>query len=235
MIAIVPARGGSKGLPGKNLRPLCGLPLIAHTIRAALAAEKITRVVLSTDDKEIAQVGKAYGAEVPFIRPPELAGDSSMVMDAYLYTVDRLAKEANQPLESFVALLPTVPLRLPSDIDAAIQTFYDNNADSVISVTEAPVPLQWHRKIDEDGVLRAYLPSFDAVSNRQAFEEEYVPNGAIYIFKTEVLRATRQYYTDRTFPYLMPPARSADVDTLIDFQWAEFLLGRNQETNESSL
>ena len=227
MLAIIPARGGSKGLPGKNVRPLAGVPLICHSVRTALAAKSISRVVISTDDEAIAAAAKEYGAEVPFMRPAELAQDDSMVMDAYLYTADRIAREQGSPVEGFVALLPTAPLRLPEDIDGAVELFNDKRADSVISVTEAPVPVSWYRRIDGEGVMRAYLSEEgDAVSNRQAHGQAYVPNGAIYVFRTEGLRATRQYYTDKTYPYVMPRERSADIDELLDFEWAEFLLKR---------
>jgi len=224
MIAIIPARGGSKGLPGKNIKPLHGVPLICHSIQAALKAKSISRVIVSTDDDEIANIARECGAEVPFMRPLELAADKSMVMDAYFYTIDRLANESNEVIESFVALLPTVPLRLPKDIDNTVSVFVSNRADSVISVTEAVVPVQWYRKISNNGVLSDYLPEFNAVINRQELEQMYIPNGAVYVFRTERLRETRQYYMNKTYPYIMPRGRSADIDEQLDFEWAEFLM-----------
>jgi len=229
MLAIIPARGGSKGLPGKNTKLLNEKPLISHSIQAALKSKLISRVVVSTDDDEIANIARECGADVPFIRPLALAEDTSMVMDTYFYTVDRLAKESNQTIESFVALLPTVPLRLPEDIDSAISVFLQNAADSVVSVTDAPVPVQWYRKIGDDGILSDYLPEFNAVINRQELEQTYVPNGAIYVFCTERLRETRQYYMEKTYPYIMPRERSADIDEPLDFEWADFLMQRNSK------
>jgi CMP-N,N'-diacetyllegionaminic acid synthase len=226
VIAIIPARGGSKGLPGKNTKLLKGIPLICYSIDTALKAKLISRVVVSTDDEEIATIAKECGAEIPFMRPQELAEDNSMVMDAYFYTLDRLSKESKTTISSFVALLPTVPLRLPEDIDTAVEIFESNKADSVISVTKAPIPVQWYRKINNNGTLCDYLPEFNAVLNRQELEQTYVPNGAIYVFRTERLRETRQYYMDKTCPYIMPRERSADIDELLDFEWAEFLLKR---------
>ncbi|MES9857778.1 MAG: acylneuraminate cytidylyltransferase family protein [Sedimenticola sp.] len=227
MLAIIPARGGSKGLPGKNVRPLGGMPLICHSIKAALAASTISRVIVSTDDDEIASISKNCGAEVPFIRPTNLAGDNSMVMDAYLHVVDKITDDTKKPVESFVALLPTAPLRLPKDIDGAVDIFKMNKADSVISVTESSVPVQWYRRITNEGILSDYLPEFNAVVNRQELEQTYVPNGAIYVFRTEVLRATRQYYMKKTYPYIMPHERSVDIDVLLDFEWAAFCLERS--------
>ncbi|MDA8817699.1 acylneuraminate cytidylyltransferase family protein [Planktomarina sp.] len=226
MIAIIPARGGSKGLPGKNIKLLNDVPLIGHTILSAIKAKSISRVIVSTDDDEIAQIAKEWGAEVPFMRPSKLAGDEAMVMDAYLYTVDRLALEDNIPINTFVALLPTVPLRLSTDIDAAVAIFFENNADSVISVTEAPVPIDWYKKIDTNGTLTDFCVKANSVANRQELAKGHVPNGAIYIFKTEKLRQTRQYYMEKTYPYIMPRDRSADIDEPLDFEWAEFLLNR---------
>jgi len=228
MLAIIPARGGSKGLPGKNIKLLGGLPLICHSIKAALKSNLIDRVIVSTEDNEIASIAKDCGAEVPFMRPANLASDASMVMDAYLHAVDFVAKENSKPVQSFVALLPTVPLRAHEDIDNAIKIFNDKNAKSVISVVEAPIPLHWNMRITKEGILENYSSEFNAIKNRQELEKTYVHNGAIYIFRTEILRLTRQYYTEKTFPYIMPRNRSADIDDLLDFEWAEYLLNKNR-------
>lgn len=235
MLAIIPARGGSKGLPGKNIKNLCGIPLICHTIKAALASNLVSRVVVSTDDSDIASIAKDCGAEVPFIRSIDLAGDDSMAMDVYLDMVDKITIEKSQPVESFVALLPTAPLRVSEDIDKAICIFNDKNADSVISVTESMIPVQWHRKITSDGVLCDYFPGNDSLLNRQKLEETYVPNGAIYIFRSEILRTTRQYYTKKTYPYIMPRNRSVDIDEMMDFEWAEFCMSREKKMCENPL
>ena len=229
MLAIIPARGGSKGLPGKNIKLLDGVPLICHSIKAALASNLVDRVIVSTEDNEIASIAKNCGAEVPFMRSIDLASDTSMVMDSYLQVVDWIAKENLKPIKSFVALLPTVPLRTSKDIDDAIKIFNDKNANSVISVVEAPVPLDWNRRITKEGILKNYSSEFNAIKNRQELEKTYVPNGAIYVFRTEVLRSTRQYYTEKTYPYVMPRERSADIDELLDFEWVEYLLDKKQK------
>ena len=228
MIAIIPARGGSKGLPGKNIRDLDGMPLICHTIKSALESESITRVIISTDDDDIAIVAKECGAEVPFNRPSKLAKDNSMVMDAYLYTIDRLVEMENITIDSFIALLPTAPLRRSHDIDMEVEIFNLNKADSVISVTEPDAPAEWYRRIDNDGILRDYFPNTNTIKNRQEFNKSYIPNGAIYIFNVEKLRLSRQYYMDKTYPYVMPRSRSADIDEILDFEWAEFLINKNK-------
>ncbi len=227
MLAIIPARGGSKGLPGKNVRPLNGKPLIAYTIEAALEAKEISRVLVSTDCDEIAAVSRQYGAEVPFMRPTELAQDDSLAIDNYIYTVDRLGREGGCEIENVVILLPTAPLRNNLDIDSAVQLFRGKNADSVISFYQAPHPVQWHRYVDEVGVLRSFFDDGQRLANRQDEKKAFLPNGAIYVFKYHVLKNLRVYYTDKTYPYIMPANRSIDIDTVDDFNLAEFWMGKN--------
>ena len=224
MLAIIPARGGSKGLPGKNTKLLGGLPLICHSIKTAFASNLIDRVIVFTEDNEIASIARDCGAEIPFMRPIDLAEDTSMVLDSYLHVLERIDKENSKPTQSFVALLPTAPLRAPQDIDEAIKIFNDKNADSVISVVEASVPLNWYMHITKKGTLENYTPESKVLKNRQEFKKSYVPNCSIYIFRTEALRLTRQYYSEKTYPYIMPKERSADIDDLLDFEWAEHLL-----------
>jgi CMP-N,N'-diacetyllegionaminic acid synthase len=228
MLALIPARGGSKGLPGKNIRTLAGKPLIAHTIEAALGAKSISRVVCSTDSEEIATVAKTSGAEIPFMRPKELAQDNSLGIDNYIYTVDRLIAEGST-IDEYCVLLPTAPLRDAADIDRAASIFYERRADSVISYYAAPHPVQWYRYIDDEGVLRSFFDDGARLANRQDEHASYLPNGAIYVFRHQLLKETRQYYTDRTFPYLMPANRSVDIDSLEDFEYAEYLLRRRSE------
>jgi N-acylneuraminate cytidylyltransferase/CMP-N,N'-diacetyllegionaminic acid synthase len=227
VLAIIPARGGSKGLPGKNIRPLNGKPLIAYTIEAALGAKEISRVLVSTDCNEIATVSRQFGAEIPFMRPPELAQDDSLAIDNYIYTVDRLSREGSFKIEDIVVLLPTAPLRNSLDIDNAVQLFRGKNADSVISFYQAPHPVQWHRYLDEVGVLRSFFEDGQRLANRQDEKVAFLPNGAIYVFKYHVLKNLRVYYTDKTYPYIMPANRSADVDTIDDFNLAEFWMRKN--------
>jgi len=228
VLAIIPARGGSKGLPGKNIKDLCGKPLIAYTIEAALKSKKITQVVLSTDDEAITETCKKYGIEIPFLRPKELASDNSLIVDTYIYTVDRINKEQNKNYTSVVALLPTCPLRTTEDIDRAIEIYEKKEADSVISFYEAPHPVQWYKTVDKNGVLRSILPEGDRLANRQEEEKSYLPNGAIYVFSMDLLR-DKKYYSDKTYPYIMPASRSIDIDNLFDFEMAEFLLSKDKK------
>ena len=151
MIAIIPARGGSKGLPGKNIRPLNGKPLIAYAVEEGLKAKHIDRVIVSTEDEEIARIAVKYGAELPFMRPAELATDTAMAVDNYIYTINRLEKEGGKPIESFVVLQPTSPLRIAEDIDGAVDLFEQKSADSVVSYCREAHPVTWHKYLDEEG------------------------------------------------------------------------------------
>ena len=227
MLAIIPARGGSKGLPGKNIRPLGGKPLIAHSIEAALKAKSITRVIVSTDCARIAQVSQSFGAEIPFLRPSELAQDDSLAIDNYIYTTERLTTEIGKPISEFVVLLPTAPLRISEDIDAAVAIFEARQADAVLTYYKAPHPVEWHCYFDTNGIVRNYLGA-TRIANRQDERQAYLPNGAIYVFKTELLVEHRTYWSERTFPYVMPRNRSVDIDSLEDFEYAELLLAKAQ-------
>lgn len=223
MIAIIPARGGSKGLPGKNIKKLLDKPLIAWTIEAAKKSKYIDRIIVSTDDTEIAEIAKQYGAEIPFLRPKELASDTSLAVDNYIYTINRLKREENIDIERFVVLQPTSPLRIAADIDNAIELFEKKNADSVISYTKEAHPVTWHKYIDQEGKMEDILPN--TIANRQENRISYYPNGAVYVFRSDLIYK-RTYTSKKTFAYIMPRNRSVDIDYQEDFDYVEFLLSR---------
>lgn len=223
MISIIPARGGSKGLPGKNILPLCGKPMIAYTIEAAKQSKYIDRVIVSTDDQNIADIALQYGAEVPFLRPDFLASDTAQAVDNYIYTIERLSKEWNTPIEEFVVLQPTSPLRIAEDIDGAIEMFMEKQADSVISYTPEAHPVRWHKYLDENN---AFVDIFDTtIANRQDLKTSYYPNGAVYVFRFSMIKE-RKYYTDKSYGFVMPRVRSVDIDYKEDFDYVEFLMSR---------
>ena len=228
MLAIIPARGGSKGLPGKNIKQLCGKSLIAYTIEAAQGAKSIDRLILSTDDEEIADVARKLGVEIPFMRPAELAQDTSLAIDNYIYTIERLNTEFNNNYEEFIVLLPTSPLRTAEDIDNAIELFYRKKADSIISCVEMSNPPLWAKKINKNGRIKSYFSiNIDILNkNRQVLEPAYMPNGSIFIFKYLLLKKKYTYYSEETYAYIMPKERSVDIDSLFDFNYAEYLMSR---------
>ncbi len=222
MLGIIPARGGSKGVPRKNVRKIGGKPLIAHTIEAALATKGITRLVVSTEDEEIADVARAYGAEIPFMRPQELATDTSSVIDTYIYTIEQLKAEGEK-VDEFAIMQATSPFRTTQDIDAAIELFHKKSADSVISVVETEHPLAWIKTMDGQGRLAHAVQGLDALKNRQAYPKYFLPQGAVYVFNYDLFRRTREYWHPNTYGYKMPAERSVDIDTPLDFEFATFL------------
>lgn len=226
MIAIVPARCGSKGLPGKNVKDLLGKPMIAYTIEEALRSKYITEVIISTDCKEIEQVAVRYGAKSPFLRPEYLAGDTAKAIDNYMYTIDKLNSEFDYDIEDFLVLQPTSPLRTVEDIDGAIELFRQKDAQSVISYTEEHHPIEWHKYITKDGKFENIFE--EKLLNRQEIKKSYYPNGAVFVFKYELIKQ-KKYYSDESYAYIMPRFRSVDVDTIEDFKYIEFLMRENNE------
>lgn len=226
MIAIVPARGGSKGLPGKNIKDLCGKPMIAYTIEAAQKSKYISKIIVSTDDQGIADTAKLYGAEIPFMRPESLAQDSSKALDVYVYTIEQLENDNNTKITDFIVLQPTSPLRRTEDIDRACEIYFNNKADSVISVVEADIPLQWYKEIDKNGKLKKCFEDENNL-NRQEYKPLFIPNGAIYIFNKKKLFESREYYMDNSYSYIMKREHSVDIDTLLDFQLAQLMIMNN--------
>lgn len=226
MIAVIPARGGSKGLPGKNIKEINGIPLIAYTIQAAREASCIERVVVTTDDEKIAESARRYGAEVPFMRPEYLASDTASAIDVYIHAVEYMMDDWKQEIEKFMVLLPTAPLRTSGHIEAAYRRFMKSGARTLISVTEADVPPSWYLYKDENGCLSScnFGNTEGFLHNRQVEQRYYVPNGAIYILDYKLLKEERTYYCDNTIPYIMDRKESVDIDTMEDFEYAEFLI-----------
>lgn len=227
ILAIIPARGGSKGVKRKNVRQVKGIPLIGWTINEAKKSRFIEKIVVSTEDKEISGVSESFGAQV--IRRPEmLARDDSPSIDAIFHVLDTLKGKGYVP-EHVILLQPTSPLRIATQIDEALSKFIENSGlyDSLISVTEQEHPPAWMRTIDERGYLRDFMAyNKDSQIRRQDFQKVYRLNGAIYIIKTEKLYQNRGFETDRTLPYIMDDCSSMDIDTELDLEIAEFLLGR---------
>ena len=195
--------------------------MIAYTIEAALESKYIENVIVSTDCKEIEDVAKKFGAKSHFLRPEELALDNSKAIDNYLYTINRLNDEFEYNVKNFIVLQPTSPLRAVEDIDGAIELFNHKKADSVVSYTEEHHPIEWHKHITEDGKFENIFN--ERLLNRQEYRPSYFPNGAIYVFNYKLIK-NNLYYGDNSYAYIMPRHRSVDIDTLEDFQYAEFLM-----------
>jgi CMP-N-acetylneuraminic acid synthetase len=213
VLAIIPARGGSKGVPNKNLAQVAGRPLIEWTIDAARRATSLGRVVVTTDAPSIADAARKSGAEVPFLRPSELAQDDSPGMAAILHAVAWLAEHERYHPDYVMCLQPTSPLRTARDIDAAVGLLAQHEADSVVSVTPVDQHPYWMKQMDADGRLRDFMVPDRPAIRRQDLPLVYALNGAIYLAGRTVLVDTASWYTTNTRGYVMPPERSLDLDT----------------------
>jgi N-acylneuraminate cytidylyltransferase/CMP-N,N'-diacetyllegionaminic acid synthase len=210
VLALIPARGGSKGIPQKNIVELAGDPLIAHTIQAGLEARQIDRVIVSSDEDEIRSVARTHGADVPFRRPADLATDDAPTGPVVEHAIEWLA-ERGETYESVVVLQPTSPLRTAGDIDGAVQRYNDEQACSVVSVAPDH-SYRWRRR--PDGAERINYAK--QRQRRQDKQPEYVENGAIYIVDVESFMSTGDLQSGVTVLYEMDPKRSVDIDTQFD-------------------
>lgn len=224
ILALIPARGGSKGLLGKNIMPLCGKPLIAYTIESARNSKYITKVVVSTDSKDIRQIAIKFGAEVPFIRPSELATDTSSSIDSLIHAVNYFKRESREDFDMVAMLQPTSPLRQTIDIDNAVRTIISKDAQAIISVCQSEHHPWWSNTLPENLSMKNFLKKDIEQTNRQALPVYYRLNGAIFLVKTDYLLTNKSFYGDKTYAYVMPMERSIDIDSKHDFKIAEFYI-----------
>ena len=224
VLAIIPARGGSKGVPRKNVRLLAGKPLLAHTVEAARSSERIARLIVSTDDTEIAQEARAYGAEVPFMRPAALASDTASTIAVAQHAVQTLETYGDTVFEVILLLQPTAPLRQSDDIDGALALLEDDAVDSVVSFYAAEHVHPYYMYTIEDSRPKPFMPVPQHITRRQDFPAVYVRNGAIYAVRRTVLFEHNSFLGPNLRAYLMPYERSINVDTEMDLRFAEFLL-----------
>jgi CMP-N-acetylneuraminic acid synthetase len=228
VLGVVPARGGSKGIPRKNIAPLLGKPLLAYTAEAALAARRLSRVILSTDDEEIAEVGRRCGLEVPFMRPPELAQDDTPMLPVVQHAV-RWLEERGDRYDAVCLLQPTNPLRRPEDIDACIELLAETGADALVTVL--PVPHRynphWVCFRDGDGFLRLSTGEPVPISRRQDLPPAFHREGSVYVTRRDVLMEGNSLYGTRLAGLVMDPAVSVSVDDMLDWERAERLLAQS--------
>ncbi len=227
-IAFIFARGGSKGVPRKNLRPLAGKPLIAYAIETGLASPRIDRVVVSTDDREIASVAKRYGAEVPFIRPAELAADTAPERLAWQHAIREIRRlDGPDAIDVFVSIPPTAPLRSVADVDACIETLIRGDADTVIAVTEAQSN-PWFSMfvVDDDGEAQLVMGKENWSGRRQEAPVVYDATSVAYVARPEVVLNTDTIFDGKLKAIKVPVERAVDIDSELDFQYAEFIIQR---------
>lgn len=223
VLGLIPARGGSKGVPGKNIRSAAGKPLIAWTIECALASSVLDRVILSSDDDEIIKISREYGCEVPFVRPAELAADQTDSI-----SVARHALEALEEKYDYLVLLqPTSPLRIPADIDEAVRLCIKKNVSSCVSVCESDKHPNLIFSIDEKNKFEPLFSS-KIPSRRQDAPPAYVLNGAVYVSRCDSIMAGDGFISEDTVAWVMPKIRSIDIDTELDFTILDALHSKGQ-------
>lgn len=225
VLGIIPARGGSKGIPKKNITPLLGRPLIAYTARAAAKSERLDRVILSTDDDEIAKVAESLGIEVPFRRPPELALDDTPMIDVLLDALERVETRGDR-YDAIFCLQPTNPLRRSSDIDGAIELLERSQADSVISFVDVGERHPARMKVI-DGEGRVRDPEFSESAEglpRQRLPKYYLREGSVYVTRRDILVNHRSIKGSDCRAWIMPAERACNIDEPFDLFLAEHIL-----------
>jgi len=218
LLALIPARGGSKGIPRKNIRPFCGKPLIQWTIDLALSSHLVDRVVVTTDDLEIAECARSCGADVPFLRPKHLATDTASGIAPVLHALEQLPD-----VDEVLLLQPTSPLRQLIDINNISKIFRQFPGSSIVSVTPTSKHPSWMFTLSHDHILEPILGALNT-SPRQNLQSTYVMNGALYLASRSFLVTERSFLSSSTLGYVMPQQRSVDIDTMLDWQWGEFLM-----------
>jgi CMP-N-acetylneuraminic acid synthetase len=231
ILGVIPARGGSKSVPRKNIALVHGKPLLAYTIQAAQGSQRITHFVVSSEDPEIIAVAKRYGAPVPFERPAELAADESPTLPVVQHALREMEMLEGIAFDYIVLLQPTTPLRLPEDIDAAVDKLIGTGADSVISVCDVGAyhPARM-RQIVDDRLVELPIREPKEMLRRQDLPPVYIRNGAVYAVKREVVIEHNSMVGQVSRPYIMPDERSINVDSELDLLLAEILLSPQHQS-----
>lgn len=228
-LAVITARGGSKGIPFKNIAMLRGRPLISYTIAAAIESKNIDAIILSTDSQQIADTASRYGIEACALRPMQYATDTANNTDAVIYEVDNYEKKEGVRVDVVVLLQPTAPLRTAEDIDNALELFFKSRNNSLISVYQARAAhpnIMYYQHNNE--TLLSVLGEGTTIVRRQEFQPVYVRNGAIYIAKRQFLAEKRSFVEEPPMPYIMPEERSINIDEPLDLEMAEWFMERNE-------
>ena len=223
MLAVIPARGGSKGVPKKNIKELAGKPLIAYTIKAAIDSGIFEKVIVSTDSQEIADVATSYGAEVPFLRPKEISGDMTSSDDVILHALSYYQQQGIEFAE-VCKLQATSPLRNSEHLKMAYSLFHEKNADYLVSVCECEHSPLWSGIIGEDMRLDNFIPDEVKRSCRQDMPTYYRLNGAIYMGKVNQFSINKNFLGKNCIAYIMEQKDSIDIDSQLDFEMAEVLI-----------
>lgn len=229
ILYIITARGGSKGVPNKNIIELGGLPLLAYKAIAVKESDYLDRIILSTDSQEIAETAKRFNIEVPFIRPSELATDTASSIDVVCHAMDWV--ENNDPVkyDAICLLEPSSPFLSYEDVNHAMELFIEKDANAVLGVKEMEVNSLFISEIEDD---LAMVKQFEKIKtlrsfNRQDMKRQYTMNGAIYIAKWDFFKKQKSFHSEKTYAYVMPSERSIEIDEMIDLYFARFLVENN--------
>jgi CMP-N,N'-diacetyllegionaminic acid synthase len=224
VLAIIPARGGSKGVPYKNIKPLNGIPLLAHTINCAKSSMYISDIIVSTDSQKIADISLKYGVEVTSLRPAHLSHDTALTIDVITYELSRLSLQGYH-YDYILLLQPTSPLRTSHHVDHAISDLSSSHHDTLISVTDVGGHHPLRMKAIHNGILVNYIDTgIEDMRPRNSLPKVYIRNGAIYLKKTEALLRDKSFGSTETLPFVMDDTSSVNIDTSLDFAIAEMLI-----------
>ena len=226
ILAIIPARGGSKGIPKKNIKNLAGKPLIYYTINSATKSNVFDKIIVSTDSKEIAEISRKYGVEVPFIRPKELSTDKADGMDVIIHAI-KFLEEKGEFFDYIMKLQPTSPLRNEKDIIDALNLATEKNANSIISVSECKRHPLWSNILNKNREMKSFIKEDIRKKNRQDLPKYYELNGMIFLAKTKKLLETKDWFMDESFALIIDKNRAIDIDDIVDFKLAEILINKN--------
>jgi N,N'-diacetyl-8-epilegionaminate cytidylyltransferase len=234
IVGFIFARGGSKGVPRKNIRLFAGKPLIAYAIQTALNSKYINRVIVSTEDQEITKIAKEYGAEVPFMRPYELAGDTSPEWLSWQHAIKMMECETNEKIDVFVSIPTTAPLRSVEDLDACITKFLTTDSDIVITVKKSDKsPFFNMVTLDNKGFAKIVIPTSNTMNRRQDAPLVYDMTTVAYVAKPDFIMNAQSLFEGNVQTVEITPERALDIDTELDFKIAEFLMTQNQVKNKS--
>lgn len=224
ILAIIPARGGSKGIPKKNIAPLAGKPLIAWVIEAARASKHISRLIVDTDSEEIAAVARQWGAETPYLRPAEYARDETPTIATLQHGLRWLQENEGYFPDYLMCLQAVTPFLTTTDIDGAMALAKEKQAAAVVSVAPLRHPPQWLKQVDAQQRLQDYFPGQPFIARRQGVPPAYELNGAIYLARPQLLLEHSTWYTEQTYAFVMHPQVWVDIDTLFDLQLADLVM-----------
>jgi N-acylneuraminate cytidylyltransferase/CMP-N,N'-diacetyllegionaminic acid synthase len=228
VLFLIAARGGSKGVPGKNIREIAGLPLVGFKAISAQRSKYCTRLMISTDSPEIQEVARRYGVEVPFTRPDYLATDTASGEAVILHVMEFIEAENNEQYDAVMLLEPSSPFARHIDYDNAVEMMVDRDANLVVGMREVEINSVFVGPMDERGRITQIIDQIRDLTSlrRQDTPKEYTMNGALYLFKWGFFKEHRRIYQDRekSFGYVMDPHYSIEIDGMIDLHWAEFLV-----------